>query len=275
MPVGGFSRREALSYLSAGLADYTDQRIEALDLGKDLDGLPIALAQAAAVMNANRLSCQEYRAQLSERRKHMSGPASRRGIPGGPGHLVAGGRVRGPARARGAGLAGPGPDRRARSARHARGRADQPGRVRLHRRRPSGATGADQTRARAAITNLARAGLVSIDAANPVRTVRIHRSVQTAVRAYLPPADPEQVVARRRGRPGAGLAGTEAAARRAGPRAGPARQRAAAVPAARLARRGRRPPGGQRRPAGRPAGPGAGPDALWQPEAHPLLFRLG
>ena len=73
VPVGGFSRREALSYLSAGLADYPDQRIEALDLGEDLDGLPIALAQAAAVINANRLSCQEYRAQLSERREHMSG----------------------------------------------------------------------------------------------------------------------------------------------------------------------------------------------------------
>ena len=73
VPVGGFSRREALSYLRAGLADYTEQRIEALDLGEDLDGLPIALAQAAAVINANRLSCQEYRARLSERRDHMSG----------------------------------------------------------------------------------------------------------------------------------------------------------------------------------------------------------
>ena len=61
-------------------------------------------------------------------------PARRRGIPGRPGHLVAGGRVRGPARARGSGLAGPGPGRRTRSGRDPRGRADQPGRVRLHRR---------------------------------------------------------------------------------------------------------------------------------------------
>jgi hypothetical protein len=76
-PVGGFSRREALSYLSSRLTDYVDQRIEALDLAQDLDGLPIGLAQAAAVMNANRLNCQEYRAQFGERRAYMSaGPVA-------------------------------------------------------------------------------------------------------------------------------------------------------------------------------------------------------
>ena len=37
-PVGGFSRREALSYLGSRLTDYPDQRIEALDLAEDLDG---------------------------------------------------------------------------------------------------------------------------------------------------------------------------------------------------------------------------------------------
>ena len=61
-PVGGFSRREVLAYLSARLTDFPDQRAEALDLGADLDGLPLALAQAAAVMSLNRLSCREYRA---------------------------------------------------------------------------------------------------------------------------------------------------------------------------------------------------------------------
>ena len=73
VPVGGLSRREALSYLSSRLADYANQRVEALDLAEDLGGLPIGLAQAIAVMNANRLSCQEYRAQFSERRGYMSG----------------------------------------------------------------------------------------------------------------------------------------------------------------------------------------------------------
>ena len=91
--VAGFSRREALSYLGSRLADYPDQRVEALDLGEDLDGLPLGLAQAAAVMNVNRLSCREYRTQLGERRKHMSGRHRRR-VGGDPGHLVAGRRMR-------------------------------------------------------------------------------------------------------------------------------------------------------------------------------------
>ena len=67
-PVGGFSRREVLAYLSARLTDFPDQRAEALELGADLDGLPLALAQAAAVMTLNRLSCREYRGRLGERR---------------------------------------------------------------------------------------------------------------------------------------------------------------------------------------------------------------
>ena len=71
VPVGGFSRREALDYLSWRLTDYPDQRIEALDLAEDLDGLPLGLAQAVAVMNVKGLSCREYRVQLGERRKHM------------------------------------------------------------------------------------------------------------------------------------------------------------------------------------------------------------
>ena len=79
-------------------------------------------------MNANRLSCQEYRGAAQRAARPHVRPAGRRRIPGGPGHLVAGGRVRGPAAARGPGLAGPGPGRRARSARDPRRRADQPGR---------------------------------------------------------------------------------------------------------------------------------------------------
>lgn len=50
IPVAGLSRREALDYVAARLTDYPDQRIEALDLGEDLDGLPLGLAQATAVM---------------------------------------------------------------------------------------------------------------------------------------------------------------------------------------------------------------------------------
>ena len=71
-PVGGFSRREVLAYLSARLTDYPDQRAETLELGEDLDGLPLGLAQAAAVMTVDRLGCPEYRSRFGERREHMS-----------------------------------------------------------------------------------------------------------------------------------------------------------------------------------------------------------
>ncbi|HEV2260265.1 MAG TPA: NB-ARC domain-containing protein, partial [Streptosporangiaceae bacterium] len=73
IPVPGLSRREALSYLSSRLTDHPDQRIEALDLGEDLAGLPLALSQATAVINTRQQGCREYRAALGERRKHMSG----------------------------------------------------------------------------------------------------------------------------------------------------------------------------------------------------------
>src|SRR6185312_8492346 len=129
-PVGGFSRREVLAYLSARLTDFPDQRAEALELGADLDGLPLALAQAA-MLDAH-------------------------GIPGTVLTSPAGCSY----------VAG----------------------------RPSTADLADQTLVRAAMTNLARAGLVSIDPGSKARTVRMHPSVQTAVRAYLPPADFEQAV---------------------------------------------------------------------------------
>jgi hypothetical protein len=71
-PVGGFSRREVMAYLSARLGEHTEERAGALDLGDDLDGLPLGLAQAAAVMTVDRLSCREYRGRLGERREHMS-----------------------------------------------------------------------------------------------------------------------------------------------------------------------------------------------------------
>ena len=60
--------------------------------------------------------------------------------------------------------------------------------------RPSAGDPADQRMVHAAMTNLARVGLVSVDPASPIRTVRMHASVQAAVRAFLPPADLERAV---------------------------------------------------------------------------------
>jgi tetratricopeptide (TPR) repeat protein len=193
-PVGGFSRREVLAYLSAQLTDYPDQRAEALDLGIDLDGLPLGLAQAAAVMTVDRLSCREYRDRFGERREHMSAmrvdgvsPAvlATWSLAAESAHQLPPAGVAWPALALAAMLD---PD-------------GIPGAVLTSPAgcgyiagRPSSAEAADQTLVHTAMTNLARVGLVSVDPDSPVRTVRMHASVQAAVRAYLPPADFEQAV---------------------------------------------------------------------------------
>jgi tetratricopeptide (TPR) repeat protein len=257
-PVGGFSRREALSYLGSRLTDDPDQRIEALDLGEDLDGLPLGLAQAAAVMNVTGLSCREYRVQLGERRKHMSGVSvegvsaailatwslaaecAHELVPSGlawPALALAG--MLDPNGIPGVVLTSPA------ACGYVTGRA-------------STAVAADQNLARSAVTNLARAGLVSIDPADPIRTVRMHRCVQAAVRAYLPPADLEQVMAAAADalvqtwpEPGSGVQARRGPAETAQLEAA-FRDCAASLRAAE---------GTQ--------------NALWQPEAHPLLFRAG
>jgi tetratricopeptide (TPR) repeat protein len=274
VPVGGFSRREALSYLNSRLVDYADQRIEALDLGEDLDGVPVGLAQAAAVMNATRLSCQEYRTRLTERRAHMSARPVDRVSPAvlstwslaaecadqlAPAGLawptLALTAMLGPNGIPGAVLTSPA------------GCGFIAG-------RPSSATSADQAMVRTAITNLARVDLVSIDPASAARTVWVHSCVQTAVRAYLPPADVEQVVT-----------ATADALVQAWPEPGPDRgdgpELDQALRDCALALCAAQGIFGATAGPGTAAAGGSAPDALpgqaalWQPDAHPLLFRLG
>ena len=193
-PVGGFSRREVLAYLSARLTDFPGQRAEAIDLGADLDGLPLALAQAAAVMTLNRLSCREYRGRLAERRQHMSAirvdgvsPAvlATWSLAAESAHELAPAGAAWPALALAAMLDSHGIPGAV---------LTSPAGCSYVAGRPSTADTADQALVRAAMTNLARAGLVSIDPGSAARTVRMHPSVQAAVRAYLPPADFEQAV---------------------------------------------------------------------------------
>jgi tetratricopeptide (TPR) repeat protein len=356
-PVSGFSRREALSYLSSRLTDYADQRIEALDLAEDLDGLPIGLVQAVSVMNANRLSCQEYRAQFGERRGYMSG----RLVDGVSPAVLATWSLAAECAHQlvPAGQAWPGLALTAVLDAHGIPGAvlTSPAACGFIAGRPSSATGQDQNLARTAITNLARAGLVTIDPMSAVRTVRMQRCVQTAVRAYLPPADTDLVFVAaadalfqawpepgngRSGGPeldqalrdcaislraaqgahGSGAASGVGGVYGAGGRQEGQAEQTAQGGQARQGRQGRQRgtggpgnqgaagdpggaggqgapgrPGGQGGPGapggqGGPGGPGAGAgmpagsgqpgpdaglahDALWQPEAHPLLFRLG
>ncbi len=257
VPVGGFSRREALSYLSSRLTDDPDRRIEALDLGGDLDGLPLGLAQAAAVLNVSGLSCREYRTQLSERRRHMSGVTVEGVSPAvlatwslavERAHELTPAGLAWPALALAAMLDPHGiPDAVLTSPAVCSYIAGGPG-----------SAGADQNVVRAAITNLARVSLVSIDPANPVRTVRMHPSVQAAVRAYLPPADLEQVM----------IAAADALVQtwpESGGRAwGAAAQLDQAFRDCAASLR-----------AAEDETTHAAQNALWQPEAHPVLFKAG
>ncbi len=192
VPVAGLSRREALDYVASRLTDHPDQRIEALDLGEDLDGLPLGLAQATAVMSARRKGCREYRALLAERIGHMTA------VDGVSAAVLATWSIAAECAHElpPAGLAWPTMVLAAMLDHHGVPGAvlTSPAACGYIAGRPSTANAADQNLVRAAINNLAQAGLVTIDPASPARTVQMHASVQTAVRAYLPPADLEQVV---------------------------------------------------------------------------------
>jgi len=192
VPVPGLTRREALDYIASRLTEYPDQRIEALDLGEDLDGLPLGLAQATAVMSARRQGCREYRAQLAERAPHM--PA----VPGVSAAVLATWSIAAECAHElpPTGLAWPTLVLAAMMDHHGVPGAvlTSPAACGYIAGRPSTGGGTDQNMVRAAINNLAQAGLVTIDPASPVRTVQMHASVQAAVRAYLPSADLEQVV---------------------------------------------------------------------------------
>ncbi|MBV9093854.1 MAG: tetratricopeptide repeat protein [Streptosporangiaceae bacterium] len=190
--VPGLSRREALAYLSSRLTDHPDQRIEALDLAEELDRLPLVLAQATAVISARRQSCREYRGLFAERRKHM--PA----IPGASAPVLAAWSIAVECAHElpPAGLAWPTLVLAAMMDYHGVPGAvlTSPAACSYVTGRPSTAGGADQTAVRGAISNLAAAGLVSIDPGSAVRTVSMHASVAAAVRAWLPQTDLEHVV---------------------------------------------------------------------------------
>jgi tetratricopeptide (TPR) repeat protein len=192
--VGGFSPRETLSYLSARLTDRPDQRVEALELSEDLDGLPLGLAQAGAVMKLSGLGCRDYRAQFAERREHMSGVR----VAGVSPAVLATWSLAAECahRLAPAGLAWPALALAALFDTHGIPAAVlvSPAACSYITGRPSAAGVADTELVRATITNLARAGLVSLDPASPIRTVRMHRCVQAAVRAYLPAAELDTAV---------------------------------------------------------------------------------
>jgi tetratricopeptide (TPR) repeat protein len=72
VPVGVFSRREALAYLAAGLRADPDQRLGAIDLADDLGYEPVALAQAAGLIRYSGSSCRDYRLRLASMRDQLT-----------------------------------------------------------------------------------------------------------------------------------------------------------------------------------------------------------
>ena len=189
--VGPFSPRESLAYLSSKLHADPDQWIGALDLAGDLGYLPIALAQAAALMADTGLDCRQYRARFTDRM---------RGLADTP--------------------AGAYPSIAASTWALATEFAEQippAGLVRpllalITMLDPNGIPGAvltsqaacayltryrrgtpvDEMQARAALFNLARAGLVSIDTSSAARTVRVHSVVQATVQQNLNAAESDE-----------------------------------------------------------------------------------
>jgi tetratricopeptide (TPR) repeat protein len=72
VPVGRFSQREAISYLSGRLSADPDKRQGVIELVQDLDFEPAALAQASAVIANFPLSCRDYGAHFVHRREQLA-----------------------------------------------------------------------------------------------------------------------------------------------------------------------------------------------------------
>jgi tetratricopeptide (TPR) repeat protein len=72
VPVGPFSLREAIGYLSERLSADPDKRHGAIELARDLAFEPAALTQASAVIASSPLSCREYRAFFLRRQEQLT-----------------------------------------------------------------------------------------------------------------------------------------------------------------------------------------------------------
>src|SRR6516162_8307481 len=186
--VGPFSPREALGFLSAKLHSDPDQWIGALDLAGDLGYLPIALAQAAALMADTGVDCRDYRARVADRMKRLAG-----GAAGAYPSIVASTWALATEFAEQIAPAG----------------LARPALALIAMLDPNGIPGAvltsqaacayltryrrgapvDEMQARAVLYNLARAGLVGIDTTSAARTVRVHSVVQATVQQNLTAAE--------------------------------------------------------------------------------------
>lgn len=192
--VPGFSMREALEYLDSRLTDLPDQRVEALDLADDVGGLPIAMAQAAAVVVNREITCRDYRLQYAERLRNTGGAV----VNGCPQPMLATWSlaVEHAHELSPVGLAWPALVLAAMLDTGGIPAAVlvSPAACGFITGRPSLGSASDQSLVRAAFGNLERLGLVTVGKTNAARTVWLHPAVRAAVRAYLPSSNVEQAV---------------------------------------------------------------------------------
>jgi len=189
--VGAFSSRESLDYLFTKLQADRTQWTGAVELATALGFLPIALAQAGAVMAGTGLSCREYLTRIAGQRR-LPGALAGAGFSSVAATCVLALEFAGQLPP--AGLARPmlalismlDPN-------------GIPGAVLTSRACCAflagfrGSAPADGASARAAVYALAQLGLVTIDTTSAARTVRTHELVQAVVRQGLPAAESGQV----------------------------------------------------------------------------------
>ncbi|HEY1916133.1 MAG TPA: tetratricopeptide repeat protein [Streptosporangiaceae bacterium] len=185
--VGPYHPREAVNYLHDRLYKYHDQRIGAIELVADMGTLPLALELAATAMVETGTDCREYHARLLERMRGL-GPSA---------DFYA--SVTMAAWSLSIELADSvAPAGLARRAMSLLSLLDPQGvprellvtqSARSYLTQPWRSTPADTTEARAAVDNLARMGLVTLDDSNAVRTVLVHPFLQAVSRHDLPDAE--------------------------------------------------------------------------------------
>jgi tetratricopeptide (TPR) repeat protein len=237
-----FSRREALSYLTARLDEDAGQRIGAFDLAEDLSRLPLALAQAAALIADCEIGCREYRAMYADRKRHV-------GATDADGYAAGAAVTWSLSLDRANELAPAGLARRALALIALLDPAGIPGAVLSSRSAVeyiSGRAEGGEQMTVGALDNLARLGLVAIDPGSATRTVRMHGLVQAAAQRFLRPAALE---------PAAKAAADALVQAWPEPDRDPLLAQALRDCTASL-----------RRPAAQ---------LLWVPAAHPVLFRAG
>jgi tetratricopeptide (TPR) repeat protein len=190
LEIGAFSPREALSYLTARL--YPDQRTGAVDLTGDLGCLPLALAQASAVIADTGVDCRRYRTHFADRKRQMPIPQADR-------YAATVAATWSISLDRADSTSPPGQVRAALALVALLDSGGIPGAVLTSRAacdficgRHATGTPTDESQVRAALDRLSRFGLVTLDPDSASRTVAMHSLVQATARQVIPPAMRDQ-----------------------------------------------------------------------------------